>query len=120
MKVLSIKWVENGKSKIISDVRVIELSAKSAELNIKVHSGSQYPKYAPVSDINKYCVEVTKETVKSKEVDATPVVIQEVNEVNEVVETETNESTEPVKRGRKKPTFKTVAEKTEWEKENSN
>lgn len=117
MKVLSIKWVENGKSKIISDVRVIELSDKSAELNIKVHSGSQYPKYAPVSDINKYCVEVPKETVKSKEVDATPVVIQEVNEF---VETETNESTEPVKRGRKKPTFKTVAEKTEWEKENSN
>lgn len=100
MQILSLKWIEVNGNMILDSAKTIDVSEKSAEINLRVHAKSQYPKYVPMSDINRYMDKVI-ETPKT-DVVSSPVI------------TETPQKEKPVKEKSaklEKPIFKTVEEK---------
>jgi hypothetical protein len=113
VEIISLKWIEQGQVKILEGAKVIKVSQASANLNLKVNNGLQYPKYAPLSDVKKYMVEKPSAPVSFMD---TPVpsfepVIEPVEPIAPPTETKPKEKA-------KKPTFATVEEKIEWEKNN--
>ncbi len=111
-KILSLKWIDQQGEKVLESAKVIEVSAQSAELNLRVNKSLQFPKYAPISEVKKYMVEkplpVTSANIEPEPVTPIDPVVMEV--------VEPTPKAEPVKA--KKPVFKTVEEKVEWEKQN--
>lgn len=113
-KILSLKWIDQQGEKVLESAKVIEVSAQSAELNLRVNKSLQFPKYAPVSDVKKYMVE---KLVQAPSAPIEPAPSEPVK--FEVVEPTTEPTKEPTKEAKaKKPVFKTVEEKVEWEKQN--
>ncbi len=106
VKILSIKWSEQGNETILVGAKIIEVSEASANLNLKVSKGSIYPRYAPLSDIEKYMKEKPQELIAPEPAPAPEPIIEEVK-------AEPAKAAKPAKE--EKPIFKTVEEKQAYE-----
>lgn len=104
VKILSIKWSEQGNETILVGAKIIEVSEASANLNLKVSKGSMYPRYAPISDIEKY--------MKEKPQDQ-PAPTPAPEPIIDEVKAEPAKAAKPAKE--EKPVFKTVEEKQAYE-----
>lgn len=106
VKILSIKWSEQGNETILVGAKIIEVSEASSNLNLKVSKGSIYPRYAPLSDIEKYMKEKPQELIAPEPAPAPEPIIEEVK-------AEPAKAAKPAKE--EKPIFKTVEEKQAYE-----
>lgn len=115
MVIINLTWADagNGEIECIS-AQEVNVSGKSAALNLATSKKMKHPKYIQVSEINKYLDESTSfMTEKEKEL------------LSSNIDKEVEKQSEPVLEKPKqvgrpkleKPTFKTVEEKQTFEAE---
>lgn len=103
-QILSIKWLAQGKETILIGAKIIEVSEASATINLKASKNAMYPRYAPISDIEKYMKEKPQD--QPAPTPAHEPIIEEVKA----------QPTKPAKPAKEeKPVFKTVEEKQAYE-----